>query len=242
VTAGYTDAEAAALYDVLNPWHPSDDFYLALVMAVPTALDVGCGTGTVLKAARAAGHRGRLVGVDPDRAALEVARQRSDVEWTESTAAGLTGTGEFELATMTGHAFQCLVTDLDVTSSLSAVHRALATGGRFAFETRNPAARAWEEWAAGPPQQVVDPAGRALVVGLEVLEVEHDRVTFTETTSDPDGTPLRVDRTTLRFLDVDALTGFLTDAGFAVQARYGGWGREPFGADSREIITVAARS
>ena len=25
---GYSDAEAAGLYDVLNPWGPSDDFYL----------------------------------------------------------------------------------------------------------------------------------------------------------------------------------------------------------------------
>jgi SAM-dependent methyltransferase len=107
----YSDAEAAALYDVLNPWHLSDEFYLPLIMAAPSALDIGCGTGTLLRAARASGHPGRLVGVDPDGAALGVARQRRDVEWLQTTAASMPFAAEFELATMTGHAFQCLVAD-----------------------------------------------------------------------------------------------------------------------------------
>jgi SAM-dependent methyltransferase len=238
----YSDAEAAALYDVLNPWHPSDEFYLRLIMAAPSALDIGCGTGTVLRAARASGHPGRLVGVDPDGAALGVARQRRDVEWLQTTAASMPFAAEFELATMTGHAFQCLVTDEELQASLAAVHRALRHGGRFAFETRNPAVRPWDEWAAAPPREVVDPAGRALVVSHQVLSVDDDVVTFTQTTSDPDGTPLRVDRTTLRFLGLPVLAGLLTDAGFAVDRQYGGWSGQPFGPGSREIVTVAVRS
>jgi SAM-dependent methyltransferase len=237
-----SDAQAAALYDVLNPWHPSDDFYLPLVMAAPSALDVGCGTGTLLKGARAAGHPGRLVGVDPDGAALQVARQRPDVAWHRGTAAAMPFTGEFPLATMTGHAVQCLLTDAEVRASLAAVHRALTAGGRFAFETRNPAVRPWEQWAAGPPREVTDPAGRRLVVGLDLLDVDGDLVTFTETTSDPDGTVLRVDRSVLRFLDADALTGLLTEAGFTVEARYGDWSGGPYQPGSREIVTVATRS
>jgi SAM-dependent methyltransferase len=47
----YSDAEAAALYEVLNPWGPSDDFYLSLAVASPSVLDVGCGTGTMLHCA-----------------------------------------------------------------------------------------------------------------------------------------------------------------------------------------------
>jgi hypothetical protein len=31
----YSDADAAALYDRLNPWGPSDDFYLSFVMDAP---------------------------------------------------------------------------------------------------------------------------------------------------------------------------------------------------------------
>ena len=62
----YSDADAAALYDQLNPWGPSDDFYLSNVMAAPSVLDVGCGTGMLLHRAREASHTGMLCGVDPD--------------------------------------------------------------------------------------------------------------------------------------------------------------------------------
>jgi SAM-dependent methyltransferase len=70
----YADADAAALYDLLNPWGPSDDFYLSYVMDAPSVLDVGCGTGTLLHRARECGHTGRLCGLDPDVAALDRAR------------------------------------------------------------------------------------------------------------------------------------------------------------------------
>src|SRR5690606_25694322 len=60
----YSDLDVALLYDVLNPWGPGDAFYFDLVMDAPTVLDVGCGTGAILKRARAEGHTGRLVGLD----------------------------------------------------------------------------------------------------------------------------------------------------------------------------------
>jgi ubiquinone/menaquinone biosynthesis C-methylase UbiE len=142
----YSDEQAAALYDALNPWGPADDFYLALVMQATSVLDVGCGTGTLLRRARQAGHPGRLYGLDPDPAMLGVARRRTDVEWVDGTAASMAFDGEFDLAVMTGHAFQVLVGDDEVRASLRAIRRALADGGRFAFETRNPLARAWEGW------------------------------------------------------------------------------------------------
>jgi hypothetical protein len=53
---------------------------------------------------------------------------------------------------------------------------------------------------------------------------------------------LRVDRTTLRFLDAATLDGFLHEAGFEVEARYGDWQRGPVTDASREIVTIARRS
>lgn len=237
----YSDDAAAALYDVLNPWGPSDDFYLELVMDATSVLDVGCGTGALLRRAREAGHTGRLCGVDPDRASLGIARRRADVEWVEGTAASMTWDGEFDLAVMTGHAFQVLVADEDVRESLDAVRRALSGGGRFAFETRNPAARAWAEWTPEHGATVTDPSGRTVRVWHRVESVVDDVVTLTETTSDASGVPLRVDRAALRFVDADALTGFLQTARFEVEARYGGWDRKAFAPDSPEIITIARR-
>jgi ubiquinone/menaquinone biosynthesis C-methylase UbiE len=237
--ARYSDEQAAALYDLLNPWEASDDFYLALVMEARSVLDVGCGTGALLHRAREAGHTGRLCGVDPDNASLNVARCRADIEWVSGTAASMTFAHEFELALMTGHAFQVLVTDEDVRESLAAIRRALVEGGRFAFETRNPLARAWERWNPENAMEVLDPWGRQLRIWHEAEAVTGDVVTLTETTADADETPLRVDRASLRFLDVDALRDFLAEAGFLIEAQYGSWLREPLASTSPEIVTIA---
>jgi ubiquinone/menaquinone biosynthesis C-methylase UbiE len=236
----YSDEDAAALYDVLNPWGPSDDFYLALVMHATSVLDVGCGTGTILRGAREAGHPGRLCGVDPDDAMLGVARSRRDIEWVTATAASMNWDGEFELAIMTGHAFQLLVADEELSASLRAIRRALADGGRFVFETRNPRARAWESWKPENATEVLDPSGRLVRIAHEVEKVDGDVVALTETTSDANGAPLRVDRAGLRFIDAGTLAGFLADAGFEIEAQYGGWRREPLQPASPEIITVAS--
>lgn len=236
----YSDDDVAALYDVLNPWGRSDDFYLSLVMDARSVLDIGCGTGEILHRARRSGHTGRLCGVDPDPAMLGIARKRHDIEWVESTAAAMSWDGVFDLAIMTGHAFQVLINDDDLRSSLAAVHRALAEGGRFAFETRNPLVREWESWHPRNASNAVDPTGRSVRISYEVESVAGDVVTLTETTSDPDGRPMRVDRASLRFLDVDTLAGFLDGAGFEIEAQYGGWLQEPFRPESPEIITIAA--
>ena len=239
IVARYSDEQAAALYDVLNPWGMSDDFYLSLVMEAGSVLDVGCGTGALLHRAREAGHAGRLCGLDPDEASLNVARRRADIEWVSGTAKSMASARKFELAVMTGHAFQVLLTDEDVCESLAAISRALVDRGRFAFETRNPRARAWERWNPANAMEVVDPAGEKVRVWHEVEAITGDVVTVTETTGDPDGTPLRVDRASLRFLDVEALRDFLADAGFLIETQYGGWLREPLAPTSPEIVTIA---
>jgi SAM-dependent methyltransferase len=241
LTATYTDAEAAALYDVLNPPGADDDFYLDLVREAPTVLDVGCGTGRLLRQARHAGHAGRLCGVDPDPAMLAVARRTNGVEWVDGTAASLAFDREFDLVVMMGHAFQCLVRDDDLQASLVAIRTALTDSGRFAFETRNPGARAWEQWETIALESV-DPSGRLVRVSYEVEAVAGDVVTLTEITSDRDGTQLRRDRANLRFLEIRALDRFLAGAGLVVEARYGGWRGEPLVAGSPEIITVARRA
>ncbi|GAA4432671.1 class I SAM-dependent methyltransferase [Actinokineospora soli] len=234
----YSDADAAALYDVLNAWAASDDFYLAHVMAAGSALDVGCGTGVLLHRARDAGHRGRLTGIDPDRAALERARRRADVEWVDGRAVDIPWRGEFDVAVMASNAFQCLVTDDEIAASLAKIRTALVDGGRFVFETRNPAYRQWTEWRPENAVDVVDHAGRALRIAHRVESVADGVVTFTETTATPDGDVLRVDRASLRFLEPDELRGFLADAGFRV-ARLGDWDGGPLTERSKSIVVVA---
>lgn len=238
-----SDADAAALYDLLCPWNPeqwpADGFYDALVSSAATVLDVGCGTGSMLHSARRRGHTGRLVGLDPDPAMLARARRRTDVTWVRGTAAEVRGEAEYDLVTMTGHAFQCLVEDEELRASLAAIRAALRPDGLFAFETRHPQARAWEAWRPSRASEVVDASGRVLRVAHEVDSVDGDVVAFATTTSAHDGAVLRTERTRLRFLAEPALDAFLHDAGFTVRARYGGWDRAPVTDTSTEIITLA---
>lgn len=238
----YTDLEVALLYDVLNPWGRGDTFYLDLVMAAATVLDVGCGTGAILKRARSDGHAGRLVGLDPDPAMLEVARQEEGIEWVDGKAVDIAWENAFDLAIMSGNAFQCLVTDDEIAGSLAAIHRALVPGGRFAFDTRNPAAKAWLEWDAMAPMGVIDPAGRELEIDYDVLDVSNGVLTLTENTSTRGGTRLRTDRGTLRFVDQPTLGGFLAGVGFTIEAQFGDWNRTPFTPTAGSIITIVRKN
>src|SRR5207245_5201776 len=96
--------------------------------------------------AREAVHSGRLCGLDPAPAMLHVARQRTDIEWVLGDLSQVGWNRGFDLAIMTGHAFQVLIEDAEVRSSLAAIRAALAEDGRFVFETRNPLVRDGGRW------------------------------------------------------------------------------------------------
>lgn len=233
----------AVLYDRLNPWGAGDAFYLDLVMAAERVLDVGCGTGTLLRRARAEGHTGHLAGLDPDPAMLDQARESDAAEWRLATAAQTPSTGEFDLAVMSGNAFQFLLDDATVHDSLVAIRRALASGGRFAFDTRNPACREWRHWNPDHPYEVIDPAGARLRVHHEASEPDEDGVVAVATvfTGPHWDRPLTASGA-LRFTAVSDLDRLLAEAGFTVAERYGNWDRDPFHPnDSGSIITICGR-
>lgn len=236
-----------ALYDQLSGWDDSNEFYHALVMDAGSVLDVGCGTGRQLLRARAKGHTGRLVGLDPDTASLQRARSLTDTEslgteWVQAAASDAPWDEEFDLAIMMSHAFQCLVTDEELRASLAAIHTSLRPGGRFVFETRNPVVRAWERWTPDNGFDITDAAGRDLHIFYRVESIVGDVVTFDDAIAARGDDVLRVDRGSLRFLDSGGLDDRLADAGFEIEHRYGDWDRSVLTATSPEIITIARRN
>jgi len=240
----FEDADLAALYDAWSPRGVRDDydFYLPMVMAAGAVLDVGCGTGSMLHEARDAGHAGRLVGLDPAAGMLAQARKRLDIDWVQGDLASIGFDAEIDLVVMTGHACQVLVTDDEVRAALAAIHRALKPGGCFAFETRNPSARAWERWTPEFARTIAPPGAAPVRIVTEVIRpFDGTKLTFTHTFTSPTWSGAKVSESTLRFLDEATLADFLVEAGFSLEALYGDFDRSPLGAASPEIIVVARR-
>ena len=139
---------------------------------------------------------------------------------------------------MTGHAFQCLLRDTDVENLFSEVGRRLAPGGAFLFETRNPAARAWDRWTpeqAGASRPLPD--GRLVRVVHEVERAEGELVTFLESYELGNPTERLHSRSTLRFMAAERVIELAKSRGLAVEYVWGTWAGDPFDpTHSPEII------
>jgi len=240
----YRDPRLAAVYDVLNPPDASDAFYLGLAgRERKRILDIGCGTGRLAVDLAANGHA--VTGVDPAEGMLAMARARSGgglVDWVGMDAGGLRLKGVFDLVLMTGHVFQVFPDDAAMVDALTAARRHLAPDGLLAFDTRNPAARAWEGWTADATAVEVDvPAIGSVRVAYDVRAVEGEHVSYVTIFDFGGGDRLEVpDR--LRFVDQARLATVLSRAGLSAVACFGDWDRTPFHPASREIIMLAAAS
>jgi ubiquinone/menaquinone biosynthesis C-methylase UbiE len=240
--SAYTDPRLAQVYDPLNPPGQDEAFYLALAGRSPrTVLDVGCGTGHLAVDLAVRGHR--TTGADPAAAMLAIARERPSgdkVTWIESSAAALDLATRFDLAIMTGHVFQVFLTDDEIRDALATLRRHLAPGGRLAFETRNPAARAWEQWTPTRTRRRVEVPGVGPVDAHYDVTASDGRLVRYETHFRFAADDVVISESILRFMEQAELAGFLAEAGFAHVAWHGDWDGSPVGATSPEIIAIAS--
>jgi SAM-dependent methyltransferase len=236
------DGRSAFIYDALNRWAADDDFFLALANETPRArvLDLGCGTGRLTLALARAGHV--VTGIDPDAASLRAARMKrgaDQVTWQVGTSTILPQAA-FDLALMTSHVAQVFVDDTAWAASLTDLRRALATGGRLAFDMRDPTARAWERWnLATTTAQAQLPDGSRVRVWVEVEHVADGLVTVQEHTLDLDTDRTEISSATLRFRTEQELRSSLAAAGFTIEHIFGGWNREAVGQGAGELIVIA---
>lgn len=242
----YNQPELAIVYDDENGWDASADFYrdLALRNGAKTLLDLGCGTGTVTRGILTATD-GSGVGVDPAKAMLDVARRKTrdeQVEWIQGDARTIRLGRQFDLIVMTGHAFQSFLTEADQSAVFRTVAAHLAPDGRFAFDSRNPAARAWLEWVPGPSNRVVDTTAYGAVEIWNEAKMNPDRIldVVEHYRILSSGQRLRSDFR-LRFSAPEELWDGMMAAGLAVEHCYGDWDLSAVTPDAREIIIVARR-
>jgi SAM-dependent methyltransferase len=235
----YQDARIAEIYDVANPLGQDGEFYLSLAGEQPLRiLDLGCGTGVLCCALVERGHE--VTGVDPAGAMLALARRKpyaDRVEWVEATAQRYRSEKKFGLIVMTGHAFQCLLTDEDVLAVFGTMGRHLAEGGRVAFETRNPRVDWAGEWAArAPAVHMVN--GERVVETPEVTSKEGEFVSFT--THFQFANERVSTRSRLRFPSREHVKELMGRAALRLSEVFGDWDGGVFEAGrSREMIFVA---
>jgi SAM-dependent methyltransferase len=236
----YHDPELAQFYDLENRWGPDLDYCLRLADYARSVLDLGCGTGQL--AARLAERR-MVVGVDPAAAMLEIARCRpggEGVTWVEADARSLRLGRRFDLVLLTGHAYQVFLTDEDQQAVLSTIAGHLAPGGRFIFDTRNPAAQAWRNWNPKHSRRRFEHPGLGTVEAWN--NAVHDAATGIVTYRTHYRIVARERHVSaaskIRFTPRERLAAMLDDAGLEVDEWLGDWTGGAYEPASREIIPV----
>ncbi|MFJ9605841.1 class I SAM-dependent methyltransferase [Kitasatospora sp. NPDC101176] len=229
----------AAVYDALDPDRTDLDAYLLMVeeFGARRVLDIGCGTGVF--ALLLAGRGIEVTGVDPAAASIDVARAKPGadrVRWIRGDADDLPPL-EADLATMTANVAQAITDPAAWRHTLRGAREALRPGGRLVFETRDPAARAWEEWTRGRSHRVTEVPGAGRVESwVELVEVRGPLVAFRWTyVFGADGQVLTSD-STLRFRERAEVGRDLAAAGFVLEEVRGAPDRP-----GRELVFVARR-
>lgn len=148
--AEFNDPRLVEVYDADCVSTRDDDYFAALLNETrgSRVLDVGCGTGRLALRLAAGGHA--VTGIDPSAAALTAAQSKAGagrVRWIRGFV-GEAPEGVFDVALMTGHASQFLLSEDEWVGALGAIRRALVPRGRFAFHAYDPLARVWERWNA----------------------------------------------------------------------------------------------
>lgn len=235
----FADPRLAAIYDAFDA--PCDDLdaYVALAEELGSRriVHLGCGTGSL--ALRLATGR-EVVGIDPARASLDVARAKPGagaITWIDGDAAAIPTGRPADLVLMTGNAAQAVIDDHAWSALLRHVHAALAPGGCFVVESRRPEQRAWQEWDSSTAVTAHVPSIGTVEQHTGLVAVELPLVPFRGTYRFLADATTIVSDSTIRFRGRDELEHDLRDAGFTVRDV-----REAPDRPGREFVVIAEGS
>jgi len=236
----YDDPELAQFYDARGAARPDFDYCRTLAGEAASVLDLGCGTGE-LAASLAAGRS--VTGIDPAGAMLDIARERAGgdkVAWVEADARTVRLDKRFDLVILTGHSFQVFLTEDDQAAVLATITAHLAPGGRFIFDTRNPACPTRKTRSAdGTRRRFHHPRlGAVEAWNVSSYDDETGVLSYENAYRVLDTGNVFSATAQIRYTSQPDLAAMIADAGLAVEDWLGDWTGTRFQSTSPEIIPL----
>ncbi len=251
----------AEFYDFTQPYQARPDipFYIELAQeSGGPVLEVGCGTGRVLLPIARAGVE--IAGLDLSQGMLALCRQKLAQEPPDVQGRVALHYGDmrdfdlgrtFALATTPFRAFQHLETVEEQLACLTTIHRHLQPGGRMVLDLFNPSLplltddSRLEGWGDEPDMEMPD--GRRVRRRFRIArrdwfnQVQDSEIIYHVT--HPDGREERlVHAFPMRYIFRFEAEHLLARSGFAVEAVYADFAKNPYGSQyPGELIFVARR-
>ncbi|WP_025783287.1 class I SAM-dependent methyltransferase [Sporosarcina sp. D27] len=216
------------VYDQINVWGKDDEFFLGLLNKINAKkiADLGCGTGRLTTHFAKAGYR--ITAIDPNEEAIEYAKSKEYpdvVTWIVGDSTNLQ-TNAFDAVIMTANVAQVFLTKDSWKNVISDAHRALKSGGHFIFDTRNPLAKVWEQWAKDETPDVATDqlSGEQLEIWTEYEGFVEDVFTFYETVKNARTDEIVIhEKRQLKFRTQEEIYESLHQVGFSKIRTYGDW-------------------
>ncbi|MFD2177596.1 class I SAM-dependent methyltransferase [Veronia pacifica] len=208
-------------------------------------LDLCCGTGivTVPLAEKLTFTTG--VDIQPQMLATAIrkARHLDNIEFIEADATRFVADEPYDIAVMTGNAFQTFLDDPLLESVLSNLSRQLVSGAYFIFDTRLPIGSNLTldaDW--GETGSYTDPQGRHVRRFYKRVRYDEQRniIYFEKKREYPDGSQF-FSSIDLKYRPLETIIAMLDEAGFDVEARFSNWEADPLQPDSKGMVCVARK-
>ena len=240
----FSDSRLVALYDTLNPFGDDSEFFCQLAdkLSIKIIIDLGCGTGLLTCELAKRGHQ--MIGIEPSKAMLDVARSKpyaEQIKWIKGGFEQMDGL-QADMVIMTSHVAQFFLEDKEWQEMLKAAHQVLKPGGYIVFDIRRLSSPPFKGW---PTKDNPRNFGNTPVGPVEwwfrLLNVENKRVRYELHYFFVQSGEEVVSINELIFRSQNEITRALSDAGFTVEIVYGDWDSSLATPTSPEMIFLAKR-